>query len=1659
MRTDSWQGINLDSFNRRLIKRLFGPLFLILFLFSALLEAATITVTLPGSVREIDAGSVLLTDVASGVPEATASNTNTNSASITTNITTLSNNALLLDVVGSGNGGSFSPGGGQTERWDENNFTATGASSTRTIASAGAASMTQTHNTTSLRNAHAVISLAPASAGGSVAVDSSASGNGQSVTSLNWNHTIPALSSAGKLVVGIAMEEDSGCPSNSDVSSVTYDGNAMTRIITEQIQTSNNFCMRVEFWYADIAASGPASPSTEWRLDESSWNNTPGEIVDSIGGFNGTAFNATTVTGQVCKAGDLSASSVSDYLSMNNGALDGATDFTISMWGKTANSGSQALFSGSDGSQHNELIMWFPNSSTFTPYLKGNSSGSMSITNIADDNWHHLVWTRNGAQNCFYVDSILQGCANKSTLPLGIATGGLIVGQEQDSLGGGFSVSQDWEGLVDEPLIFQSALTQAEITSIYTNQLAGNGWDGTPRSCPLLVAEWRMDELQWNGTAGEVEDATGNGHNGTTANGLTNDDADPAIAGNPGTCRYGDFDGSDDYIQVPGSLPDLTGSFTILGWINARELGNDQRIFADDETNSGGFAFSLGDGGDGKLRFFSRAVSPVVVDTQNAVISQDSWHFVAAVHDVSAKTRQIYVDGTAVTLNTGGTSSTYTGTWGNDPGSASIGGETDSAGGEAVANWRFNGFIDEMRVYQGALSAAEIGQVMSETRPCPGTPRAEWRFDESAWSGAANEVEDSSGNNNHGVAINVSPVPGLVCNAADLTANGVTDYLSMNNSALHGVGDFTLSVWSKNSTHSIGALVSGSSGSQHNELIMWFPSATLFQPYLKGSNSGGSITIPNLADDQWHHYVWTRSGTQNCLYRDGALQNCTTRSGTTLSIATGGLILGQEQDSLGGGFSSGQDWEGIIDELVIFDSVLSAGDIQSIYNNNLAGNGWDGSPRACSSSGPDHIEVVATAAASTCVAKDVIVRACADVACSSLSTDYTGTVNLSTSTGNGNWAIAAPRTVVPNPDDDDNGAASYAFVVADAGTVTLQLSNSHADDLTITATDNADSSLTDTSGTINFRDNAFVITDSDAFADDDLAVAGRNHAYTVTMYQRDTSQVPANCAIAAGYTGNRDLKGWITRTAALPAAATAPQIGAATLPNSVPGANNLSLNFTSGVAGFNLSTSDVGQFAVNLRDDTGSFATAVNIDGSSNDLTVRPFGFNIDFAGQRAADWLHDGFLNDSTGTNLSYAVNENGSVFARAGETFVTSVSAVVWQSGDDADDDGVPDTGANLTDNAVTARFGQEQPTAEQVAISHSLVAPGGGSAGVYTGTPVSGFSAGSANVNSTWSEVGIILLAAQLTDSDYLGTGANVAGSAENVGRFIPDRFELTGGSISEACGPGGFTYMRQDIVADYTLTAKSVGGATTTNYRDDFVKLDSTLGTLDYGAVDQALPLDLNARLNQLADSFSWNVNGTGDISSDLRIDRAMVIDGPLAADIGVLPTDDDGVNITAADLDLDTDLDTVMDKETIAQSDQRYGRFVMDNAFGPEVLDLAVPLRTEYWNGTSFITNADDTACSGGLFASGDFVISDPDLTDSLTPASLSSKTYLPITVGEGALILGAPNASGPLNIDLDVPLWLEFDVDGDSTPDDPSAEAHFGQYRGNDRIIYWRELF
>lgn len=269
-----------------------------------------------------------------------------------------------------------------------------------------------------------------------------------------------------------------------------------------------------------------------------------------------------------------------------------------------------------------------------------------------------------------------------------------------------------------------------QVSGLLTATLAGDYAFG--ETVPLLFSHWRMDQPGgWNGTAGEVVDSGSGGFNGVAA-GLvtrpTTSAASPAIAGTPGTCQYGVFNRSNkDYVALGAGYPNLmstAGGFTITAWINTTNSAlPGQRIFIDDENNAspGGWGFSVGEtdrAGAGGLRFYYRQAATVTVDT--VPIPSNQWLFVALTVNLAAGANAsratLYAYNTAGTLVTTYTQ-TFTWTAGSDAGPPSIGGETNAAG-ENTNAFGFSGSIDEVRVYQQALSQGRINLIRQDTRPC-----------------------------------------------------------------------------------------------------------------------------------------------------------------------------------------------------------------------------------------------------------------------------------------------------------------------------------------------------------------------------------------------------------------------------------------------------------------------------------------------------------------------------------------------------------------------------------------------------------------------------------------------------------------------------------------------------------------------------------------------------------------------------------------------------------------------------------------------------------------------------------------------------------------------------------------------------------------------------
>ncbi|MES2392517.1 MAG: glycosyl hydrolase family 28 protein [Acidobacteriota bacterium] len=121
----------------------------------------TITVNLAGSVAGIQAGAVSFFGVSQGPPDAVANHKDTSGADlISTAITTLSANDVVLDVVEDNNVAALTANSGQTLAWTASAAVGTGGSSTEVIANPGVATLGWAGSASRL--VHSLAAFAPA---------------------------------------------------------------------------------------------------------------------------------------------------------------------------------------------------------------------------------------------------------------------------------------------------------------------------------------------------------------------------------------------------------------------------------------------------------------------------------------------------------------------------------------------------------------------------------------------------------------------------------------------------------------------------------------------------------------------------------------------------------------------------------------------------------------------------------------------------------------------------------------------------------------------------------------------------------------------------------------------------------------------------------------------------------------------------------------------------------------------------------------------------------------------------------------------------------------------------------------------------------------------------------------------------------------------------------------------------------------------------------------------------------------------------------------------------------------------------------------------------------------------------------------------------------
>lgn len=414
------------------------------------------------------------------------------------------------------------------------------------------------------------------------------------------------------------------------------------------------------------------------------------------------------------------------------------------------------------------------------------------------------------------------------------------------------------------------------------------------------------------------------------------------VGSNTGFGQALSFDGTDDYVQI-SSKGSNTSAFTIGGWVKSTDNTFYKTFFGEGDSRGSvgtydwalvGYGVTRNSPASGAGFYFqgSWSGSYFAIDLGSA---DTNWHYLLGTWD--GTTMRGYRDGVLV--------SSYVPAGSKDGGSSApflIGAGTNSS---LVKTEFMTGSVDEVRVYNRALSADDVSRLYKLQKPkvAGGTNSnglvGYWPLDE----GSGIRAEDMSTNSNNGTLTN-GPTWVVGKNGGALSFSSTSSqYLDIPNESNFDFANttFTVSEWIKTTQAGLGTLVGKNDRDVNNNGWVSFVNVAgnlnKFAFQLKGSGGVGIERYSNTSvnDGLWHHVVAvvttdtvTAANNIISIYIDGILDQ-----GSILQvnpyIANNNTVKIGRRDT--------QDYyDGQMDDVRIYNRGLSAIEIAALYKGSKA---------------------------------------------------------------------------------------------------------------------------------------------------------------------------------------------------------------------------------------------------------------------------------------------------------------------------------------------------------------------------------------------------------------------------------------------------------------------------------------------------------------------------------------------------------------------------------------------------------------------------------------------------------------------------------------------------------------------------------------------------
>ncbi|MCK4891408.1 MAG: LamG domain-containing protein, partial [Candidatus Pacebacteria bacterium] len=363
--------------------------------------------------------------------------------------------------------------------------------------------------------------------------------------------------------------------------------------------------------------------------------------------------------------------------------------------------------------------------------------------------------------------------------------------------------------------------------------------------------------------------------------------------------------GVDDYVDMgSGSSLNVTSAITIEAWIKPDALTPTWQTIVDRRSDGSTRQYGLLLNSDEvKFSFYNGGWQGTVTTSANLTIG--NWYNITATYSDSANLTIIYINGIEIISAVENLSLTV------DDTSVKI-------GIGYLGDAPFNGSIDDVRIYNRALSADEVRYHYNR-----GGPVGSWNFDE----GSGLTAFDGTENNNDGTL-----------KSSGLEFDGVDDYVAYSSDP--PIGPVTFTAWFKTNDINQNQVIVGKIFGEV-AFVRYGIGLIIHDFKVKGIYALNNVEWQQnlqyvIENDQWYHVAVTfsdgngsvgQSDVTGKLYVNGELK------AEHIGTAT---WYQDFKNAIGEGDPYGNNFNGSIDEVRIYNTALSAEEIARHYNNDFS---------------------------------------------------------------------------------------------------------------------------------------------------------------------------------------------------------------------------------------------------------------------------------------------------------------------------------------------------------------------------------------------------------------------------------------------------------------------------------------------------------------------------------------------------------------------------------------------------------------------------------------------------------------------------------------------------------------------------------------------------